>query len=101
MSELQLTGLQRRAEKYLNKQITYAKMPGEFVRGNFIGYDKESIDRAVIQLSNAADRITIPLMYVVNYFEEQDDLKKVDVSNDGYEKRPPYKQHKKSSSALN
>lgn len=73
-------------------------MPGEFVRGNFIGFDKESIDRAVIQLSNAADRMTIPLMFVVNYFEEQNDLKKVDVSNVGYEKRPPYKQYKKASS---
>ncbi|MBE9464452.1 hypothetical protein ACFP1I_05305 [Dyadobacter subterraneus] len=94
MPELQLTGLQKRAEKYINKQITYAKMPGEFVRGNFIGFDKDSIDRAVIQLSNAADRMTVPLMYVVNYFEEKDDAKKIDVGNEGYVPRPPYKPHK-------
>ena len=76
MAETQLTGLQKRAEKYINKMIDYQQAPGETIRGNFIGFDKSSIDRAVIQISNAADRITVPLMYVVNYFEDIDEAKR-------------------------
>ena len=73
MSEPQLTGLQKRASKYINKVIDYQIRPGESIKGNFIGFDKTSIDRAVIQMSNAADRTTLPLMSVVNYFEGVDD----------------------------
>jgi hypothetical protein len=32
-----------------------------------------SVDRAILQLSNAADTITVPLMYVVNYFENPEE----------------------------
>ena len=49
--------------------------PGETISGNFIGFDKISMDRAVILLSNAADRTTLPLMSVVNYFEELEEAK--------------------------
>ncbi len=76
MAATQLTGLQKRAEKYLNKTVVYQKSPGETIQGSFVGFDKSSIDRAVIQMSNAADRMTIPLMYVVSYFEEIDEEKK-------------------------
>lgn len=75
MSELQLTGLQKRAEKYIDRRIDFQIAPGETISGNFIGFDKISIDRAVIQLSNAADRTTLPLMSVVNYFEEIEEAK--------------------------
>lgn len=75
MAELQLTGLQKRAEKYLNRVIEFQKIPGEKIRGNFIGFDKSSADRAILQLSNAADRTTVPLMYVVTYCEEIDEAK--------------------------
>jgi len=75
MSTPELTGLQKRAEKYLNRRIPYQVMPGETVHGTFIGFDNASTDRAVLQLSNAADRITVPLMYVVNYCNDQDDEK--------------------------
>jgi hypothetical protein len=78
MSEPQLTGLQKRASKYINKVVVYQIAPGETIRGNFIGFDKSSIDRAIIQISNAADRTTLPLMSVVNYFEgtneEEDEI---------------------------
>ncbi|MCE6992042.1 hypothetical protein [Dyadobacter sp. CY323] len=73
MSEQQLTGLQKRATKYINKVISYQVRPGEVIEGNFIGFDKANIDRAVIQMSNAADRTTLPLMTVVNYFEGTDE----------------------------
>lgn len=69
MAELQLTGLQKRAAKYLDKTVVYQRLPGEEITGTFVGFDKASQDRAVLQLSNAADRMTVPLMYVVNYFE--------------------------------
>ena len=73
MSEPQLTGLQKRASKYIDKVISYQVRPGEVIEGNFIGFDKMNIDRAVIQMSNAADRTTLPLMTVVNYFEGIDE----------------------------
>ena len=94
MSQPQLTGLQKRAEKYINKVIPYQKAPGETIRGNFIGFDKDSVDRAVIQISNAADRITIPLMYVVNYFEEKDEARNEAIKNLTQEKRTGYKPNK-------
>jgi hypothetical protein len=75
MAQEPLTGLQRRAAKFIDKRITYQKSPGDKVTGTFIGFDKVSTDRAVIQLSNAADRMTVPLMYVVSYFENVDDLR--------------------------
>jgi hypothetical protein len=92
--EPQLTGLQKRAEKFLNKPIVFQKMPGETVRGNFIGFDEDSVDRAVIQISNAADRTTVPLMYVVNYFEEKEEAKIEALNEATYEKRPGYKPHR-------
>jgi hypothetical protein len=73
MADTQLTGLQKRASKYINKVISYQLSPGEVITGNFIGFDKNSIDRAVIQMSNAADRTTLPLMSVLNYFEGTDE----------------------------
>jgi hypothetical protein len=73
MSEIQLTGLQKRAAKYIDKAISYQVRPGETIEGTFIGFDKINIDRAVIQMSNAADRTTLPLMTVVNYFEGVED----------------------------
>lgn len=73
MSELQLTGLQKRATKYLDKKVVYQRLPGEAVTGTFVGFDQTSQDRAILQLSNAADRITVPLMYVVNYFENNEE----------------------------
>jgi hypothetical protein len=69
MAEPQLTGLQKRASKYIDKAINYQLRPGEVIEGYFVGFDNTSIDRAVIQMSNAADRTTLPLMTVVNYFE--------------------------------
>jgi hypothetical protein len=78
MAQSQLTGLQKRAAKYIDKKITYQKVPGEVIVGTFIGFDKISTDRAVIQISNAADRMTVPLMYVVSYFENVDELKNDD-----------------------
>ena len=75
MSEPQLTGLQRRAQKYINSSIDYQIAPGERVTGDFIGFDKSSPERAIIQLSNAADRIKVPLMYVVNYFENGEEAR--------------------------
>jgi hypothetical protein len=69
MSEPQLTGLQKRASKYINKAIAFQVAPDKKIEGNFIGFDKNSTDRAVIQMSNAADRTTLPLMSVVSYFE--------------------------------
>lgn len=86
----QLTGLQKRAEKYINKVIPYQKSPGETIHGNFIGFDQDSVDRAVIQMSNAADRMTIPLMYVVNYFEEKEEARNEVIRNLTQEKRPGY-----------
>lgn len=76
MASTQLTGLQKRAEKYLNKTVVYQKAPGETITGSFVGFDKISPDRAVIQMSNAADRMTLPLMYIVSYFEEADEAKR-------------------------
>ena len=76
MAVTQLTGLQKRAEKYINKTVVYQKAPGDTIKGEFIGFDKTSVDRAVIQMSNAADRMTLPLMYVVNYFEEIEEAKR-------------------------
>ena len=73
MSEIQLTGLQKRAAKYIDKNIVYQVRPDEVIDGRFIGFDDMNIDRAVIQMSNAADRTTLPLMTVVNYFEGVDD----------------------------
>ena len=73
MSEPQLTGLQKRASKYIDKAINYQLRPDETIEGHFIGFDKENIDRAIIQMSNAADRTTLPLMTVVNYFEGVED----------------------------
>lgn len=60
------------------------------IRGNFIGFDKISNDRAVIQLSNAADRITLPLMYVVSYFEEIDEAKREALRSSENRSRPGY-----------
>jgi hypothetical protein len=90
MAEKQLTGLQKRAKKYLNRVIAFQKMPGETVRGHFIGFDEDSADRAVLQLSNAADRMTVPLMYVVTYCEEIDEAKNEAIRNSTYEKRPGF-----------
>ena len=90
MSATQLTGLQKRAEKYINRVVVYQKAPGETIRGNFIGFDKTSIDRAIIQLSNAADRMTLPLMYVVSYFEDGEEAKREASRNLIQEKRPGY-----------
>ncbi len=73
MAATQLTGLQKRASKYMNKAIAYQVRPDERIEGTFIGFDKNSMDRAVIQMSNAADRTTLPLMTVLNYFEGVDD----------------------------
>lgn len=75
MAELQLTGLQKRAAKYINSRVEYQIFPGERVTGDFIGFDKNSPDRAILQLSNAADRIRVPLMYVVNYFENGEEAR--------------------------
>lgn len=69
MDEQQLTGLQKRALKYINKAINYQVRPDDIIEGTFIGFDEHSMDRAVIQLSNAADKTSLPLMTVVNYFE--------------------------------
>ena len=90
MAEPQLTGLQRRAKKYLNRVISFQKMPGETVSGHFIGFDDSSPDKAILQLSNAADRITIPLMYLVNYCEEIDEAKNESGENPGHRERPGY-----------
>lgn len=90
MSQAQLTGLQKRASKYIDRVIDYQIAPGEVVRGNFIGFDNTSIDRAVIQMSNAADRMTVPLMYVVTYFEDIEDAKNEALLNTNHEKRPDY-----------
>ena len=79
MSTPELTGLQKRAEKYLNRRIPFQIASGETVHGNFIGFDSASTDRAILQLSNAADRITVPLMYVVNYCNDLDDAKNADL----------------------
>jgi hypothetical protein len=73
MAEPQLTGLQKRASKYIDKAIVYQLRPGEVINGHFIGFDETNIDRAVIQMANAADRATLPLMTVVNYFEGVED----------------------------
>ncbi|NIJ54195.1 hypothetical protein [Dyadobacter arcticus] len=73
MSEPQLTGLQKRASKYIDKAINYQVRPGETIEGHFIGFDKTNIDRAIIQMSNAADRTTLPVMTVLNYFEGVDE----------------------------
>jgi hypothetical protein len=75
MAQESLTGLQRRAVKFIDKRITYQTASGEKITGTFIGFDKVSTDRAIIQMSNAADRMTVPLMYVVSYFENVDDIK--------------------------
>jgi hypothetical protein len=73
MSEPQLTGLQKRASKYINKRIVYQVRPGDTIEGNFIGFDKLNGERAVIQMSNAADRTTLPVMTVLGYFEGVED----------------------------
>lgn len=73
MSAPELTGLQKRASKYINKAISYKIRPEEVVEGYFAGFDSNSIDRAVIQMSNAADKTTLPLMTVLNYFEGVED----------------------------
>jgi hypothetical protein len=73
MSEPHLTGLQKRASKYIDKMISYQVRPDEKIEGTFIGFDKINIDRAIIQMSNAADRTTLPLMTVLNYFEGVED----------------------------
>ena len=73
MPEPQLTGLQKRASKYIDKAISYKIRPGEVIEGYFAGFDENNIDRAVIQISNAADTTTLPLMTVVNYFEGVED----------------------------
>lgn len=73
MPETHLTGLQKRASKYINKAISYQMRPGEIIEGYFAGFDPNSIDRAVIQISNAADKTTLPLMTVLNYFEGVED----------------------------
>jgi hypothetical protein len=91
MAEPQLTGLQKRAEKYLNRVIAFQKMPGETVRGHFTGFDESSADRAVLQLSNAADKMTVPLMYVVTYCEEMDEAKRETIRDLNQEKRPEFK----------
>ena len=90
MAELQLTGLQKRAAKYLNRVIVFQKMPGETIRGHFIGFDESSPDRAILQLSNAADRTTVPLMYVVTYCEETDEAKNEAIRDTNQPKRPGY-----------
>ena len=74
MAELQLTGLQKRASKYLDKMVTYQRLPGEAVNGTFVGFDPNSNDKAILQLSNAADRMSVPLAYVVNFFENREDF---------------------------
>jgi len=94
MAETQLTGLQRRAEKFLDRTISYSNPPAESVTGHFVGFDEASADRAVIQLSNAADRITVPLMYVVNYFEEGEEARQEAIRNLTYEKRPAFRPKK-------
>ena len=94
MAEPQLTGLQKRAEKYLNRVIAFQKMPGETVHGHFTGFDENSADRAVLQLSNAADKMTVPLMYVVTYCEEIDEAKNEAMRNSGPEKRPEFRPKK-------
>lgn len=91
MAENQLTGLQKRAEKFIDRTITYTNPPAGTVTGHFIGFDDASVDRAVIQLSNAADRITVPLMYVVNFFEENEEARQEAIRNLTYEKRPAFK----------
>lgn len=73
MSAPELTGLQKRASKYVNKPISYQMRPGEVIEGYFSSFDPNSIDRAVIQMSNAADKTTLPLMTVLNYFEGIED----------------------------
>jgi len=90
MAEPQLTGLQRRAKKYLNRVIVFNKMPGETVSGHFIGFDESSPEKAILQLSNAADRIAIPLMYLVNYCEEIDDAKNESGETPGHRERPAF-----------
>ncbi|SDD75228.1 hypothetical protein SAMN04487996_102111 [Dyadobacter soli] len=74
MPEPQLTGLQKRASKYINKAFSYQMRPGVVIEGYFSGFDPNSIDRAVIQLSNAADKTTLPLMTVLNYFEGDEEM---------------------------
>ncbi|WP_439558766.1 hypothetical protein [Dyadobacter sp.] len=73
MPQPELTGLQKRASKYIDKAISYKVRPGEVIEGYFSGFDDKNNERAVIQLSNAADTTTLPLMTVVNYFEGVDD----------------------------
>ena len=73
MSTPELTGLQKRAFKYINKPISYQMRPGEVIEGYFSGFDPHSNERAVIQMSNAADKTTLPLMTVLNYFEGVED----------------------------
>ncbi|CAG5072513.1 hypothetical protein DYBT9623_04178 [Dyadobacter sp. CECT 9623] len=73
MPEIELTGLQKRASKYIDKTITYKVRPGEVIEGYFAGFDEKNNERAVIQMSNAADTTTLPLMTVVNYFEGVED----------------------------
>ncbi|TLU98896.1 hypothetical protein [Dyadobacter luticola] len=73
MPEPQLTGLQKRASKFIDKPITYKIRPDEVIEGYFAGFDENNIDRAIIQMSNAADTTTLPLMTVVNYFEGVED----------------------------
>jgi hypothetical protein len=73
MSEQQLTGLQKRASKYIGKAIDYRLRSDEIISGTFVGFDKNNIDRAVIQISNAADKRTLPLMSVLSHFEGVDD----------------------------
>ena len=90
MAESQLTGLQRRAKKYLNRIISFQKMPGESVSGHFIGFDESSADKAILQISNAADRITVPLMYVVTYCEEIDEAKNESTDHVNNKERPDY-----------
>jgi hypothetical protein len=90
MAESQLTGLQKRAEKYLNRVIAFQKMPGETVHGHFTGFDEFSADRAVLQLSNAADKMTVPLMYVVTYCEDIDEAKNEAIRSSTQEKRPEF-----------
>ena len=90
MAEPQLTGLQRRAKKYLNRVISFQRMPGETVSGHFIGFDESSADKAILQLSNAADRITVPLMYLVNYCEEIDEAKNESGEDADHRERPAF-----------
>ena len=73
MPETQLTGLQKRAARYIGKAIQYQVRPGEVIDGYFHGFEELNPERAVIQMSNAADRTTLPLMTVVNYFEGVED----------------------------